>query len=134
VFRNGDPSRPFLFEGAWYIVLGAGKNASSARSAPPLATPGCALCDVEWIQGELRGWWRSRQKYRVRGSKARNPKLSKFQTLSRRPSNLLLLLQGLTRGRSRCVNHGRDWPAEFHCQNQPNDLSRSILLPADSIH
>jgi hypothetical protein len=27
-----------------------------------------------------------------------------------------------------------DWPAEFHCQNQPIDLSRSILLPADSIH
>jgi hypothetical protein len=53
VFRNGDPSRPFLFEGAWYIVLGAGKNASSARS-PPLATPGCVLCDVEWMQGELR--------------------------------------------------------------------------------
>jgi hypothetical protein len=27
-----------------------------------------------------------------------------------------------------------DWPAEFHCQNQPIDLSRSILLSAVSIH
>ena len=27
-----------------------------------------------------------------------------------------------------------DWLAEFHCQNQPIDLKRSILLPADSIH
>jgi hypothetical protein len=26
------------------------------------------------------------------------------------------------------------WPAEFHYQNQPIDLSRSIMLPADSIH
>jgi hypothetical protein len=24
-----------------------------------------------------------------------------------------------------------NWPAGFHCQNQPIDLSRSILLPAD---
>eukprot|EP01049_Picozoa_sp_SAG25_P006410 SAG25_NODE_481_length_7507_cov_80.752160_6_plen_144_part_00 len=41
------------------------------------------------------------------GSKARSAKLSKFRTLSRRPSNLLLLLQGLTRGRSRCVKEAR---------------------------
>eukprot|EP01047_Picozoa_sp_COSAG01_P058434 COSAG01_NODE_6887_length_3453_cov_94.174873_3_plen_91_part_00 len=31
-------------------------------------------------------------------------------------------------------SHGRMCLAGFHCQNQPIDLSRSILLPADSIH
>ena len=56
VFRNGDPSRPFKFEGHWYIVLGAGKNASGDLPGQTKATPtpGCPLCDNPWMQGELR--------------------------------------------------------------------------------
>ena len=50
VFRNGDPARPFEFKGGWYIVLGAGKN----DTTPIKPTPGCPLCDVPWMQGELR--------------------------------------------------------------------------------
>ena len=51
VFRNGDPARPFKFKGDWYIVLGAGKNASTA-SAPAILD--CPLCNNPWMQGELR--------------------------------------------------------------------------------
>jgi hypothetical protein len=51
VFRNGDPARPFKFKGEWFIVLGAGKNASTA-AAP--AIPDCPLCNNPWMQGELR--------------------------------------------------------------------------------
>ena len=50
VFRNGDPGRPFEFEGDWYIVLGAGKNTTTIVTP----TPGCPLCDVPWMWGELR--------------------------------------------------------------------------------
>ena len=56
VFRNGDPSRPFKFEDNWYIVLGAGKNATGDLPGQTKATPtpGCPLCDNPWMQGELR--------------------------------------------------------------------------------
>ena len=52
----GDPSRPFHFEGSWYIVLGAGKNATGdgPLETPATPTPGCPLCDNPWMQGELR--------------------------------------------------------------------------------
>lgn len=56
VFRNGDPSRPFKFDGSWYIILGAGKNVSGTGplQTPTTPTPGCPLCDNPWMQGEAR--------------------------------------------------------------------------------
>ena len=54
VFRNGDPARPFKYEGAWYVVLGAGKNATAARGHAWVPMPGCPLCNNPWMQGELR--------------------------------------------------------------------------------
>ena len=47
VFRNGDPSRPFKFQGEWYIVLGAGKNETGKAPLQTGATPtpGCRECN-----------------------------------------------------------------------------------------
>jgi sucrose-6-phosphate hydrolase SacC (GH32 family) len=40
LFRVGDPSQPFLYNGQWHMVLGAGRNGTATSSSP--------------IQGELR--------------------------------------------------------------------------------
>ena len=40
LFRVGDPSQPFLYNGSWHLVLGAGRNGTAESPTP--------------IQGELR--------------------------------------------------------------------------------
>jgi hypothetical protein len=39
---------------AWYVVLGAGKNATAAKGHARAPMPGCPLCNNPWMQSKLR--------------------------------------------------------------------------------